>query len=205
MSSFPIRNPQTDHLITPANSVFIIIDYQPEQVNSVESMDRQRLVDNIGTVAKIAQCFNVPIILSTVRVQSDGLPGTIPSLSKLLQGVPSYDRTSINAWEDKQFYEAVIATGRKKLIMAALWSEACLTFPSLDAMREGFEVYPIVDAVGGPTKLSCQTALRRLQQAGAQLTSMVQLVCELQRDWNRENTVPCTIDLLEELGAFLEM
>ena len=205
MSSFPIRDPKTDHLLTPQNAALLIIDYQPLQVSSINSMDKSVLVRNIGVVAKMAKCYGLPVVLSTVRVQSAHMPGTIPSLSAILQDTPSYDRTSINAWEDKQFYDAIINTGRKKLLIAALWTEACLTFPTLDALKEGFEVYPIVDAVGGPSLLSHEIALERIQQAGAHLTSIVQVLCELQRDWNRTATVPCIQELLGEIGVFLKM
>ena len=122
-----------------------------------------------------------------------------------MSGVWSYDRTTINAWEDKEFYEAVKATNRRKLIMAALWTEACLTFPTLDALKEGYEVYPVVDAVGGTSKIAHETALRRVEQAGAQLTSLAQLACEVQRDWNRTDTVPDMVEILTEAGIFLKL
>ena len=98
------------------------------------------------------------------------------------------DRTTINAWEDAEFVNAVKATGRKKLLMAALWTEACLTFPTLDAIREGYEGYPIVDAVGGTSVEAHRAALDRMIQAGARPTSWVQVLCELQRDWSRKET-----------------
>ena len=103
-------------------------------------------------------------------------------MKELLKDLPSYDRTSINAWEDEEFYRAVQATGRKKLIMTALWTEACLTFPALDALQEDYEVYAVVDAVGGTSLEAHETALKRLEQAGTQLVSVNQLICELQRD-----------------------
>jgi nicotinamidase-related amidase len=98
------------------------------------------------------------------------------------------DRTTINAWEDVEFQRAVKATGRMKLVMTALWTEACLTFPTIDALREGFEIYPVVDAVGGTSVEAHRAALDRVEQAGAQPMSWVQLICELQRDWARTDT-----------------
>jgi nicotinamidase-related amidase len=97
-----------------------------------------------------------------------------------------YDRTSINAWEDKEFRDAVRALGRRKIIGCALWTEACLTFPALDMIDEGFEVYPVVDAVGGTSTAAHAAALSRIEQAGGHLTSWAQVICELQRDWNRD-------------------
>lgn len=114
---------------------------------------------------------------------------------ELLKGVPSYDRTTINAWEDVEFKQAVEATGRKKLIMSALWTEACLSFPALDALRDGYEVYAVADAVGGTSLTAHKMALKRIQQAGAKLISKTQLYCELQRDWARSETVPGFMDV----------
>src|SRR5258708_1605982 len=122
MASYPTRDQVTDQLLTPENSALIIIDYQPVQVTSVASMDRQALVTNIVSVAKAAKVFGLPIVLSTVNVQTGRNQTTIHQLQEVLVEVKSYDRTTINSWEDKEFVEAVKSTGRKKLIMTALWT-----------------------------------------------------------------------------------
>jgi nicotinamidase-related amidase len=188
MTSLPVRDAGTDHLLTPQNSALVIIDYQPVQVTSVASMDRRALVENIVSVAKAAMLYRLPIVLSTVNVKTGRNQPTIPQLSEVLGDIPSYDRTQINAWEDAEFLAAVKATRRKKLIMTALWTEACLTFPALDALRDGYEVYPVVDAVGGTSGEAHRAALERVTQAGAKPVSWVQLLCELQRDWARTET-----------------
>ncbi|MDR0954883.1 MAG: hydrolase [Rikenellaceae bacterium] len=205
MSSFPRRDPASDHLLTPDNAALLIIDYQPTQVDSINSMNRAQLIQNIVLVTKLAQNYQLPIVLSTVNVKTGRNKETIPALKSVLGDTPSYDRTSINAWEDQDFYDAVQATGRKKLLLTALWTEACLTFPTLDALREGFEIYPVVDAVGGTSLLAHETALARVAQAGAQLTSIAQIACELQRDWNRADTVPGFVGILKEAGIFLRL
>ncbi|SRR5216684_1817286 len=194
MTSQPIRDPVKDHLLTPQNSALIIIDYQPIQVTSVASMDRRTLVQNIVAVAKLAKLFHLPIVLSTVNAKT-GAP-TIHQLQDVLGGIEAFDRTTINSWEDMEFVKAVKATGRKKLIMTALWTEACLIFPSLDALREGYEVYPVVDAVGGTSLEAHQTALQRISQAGGKSVSWVQLACELQRDWARKDTAKAFAEIL---------
>jgi nicotinamidase-related amidase len=196
MSSEPLRDQIADHLLTPKNSALIMIDYQPTQVNSIHSMDRQQLVQNSIRIARIASTYGLPIVLSTVNVKSGRNQPTIPELIEVLPDTPQIDRTSINAWEDVEFKTAVEATGRKKLIMAALWTEACLSFPTLDALREGYDVYPVVDAVGGTSVEAHETALRRMVQAGAKPTSWVQLACELQRDWARTKTATPFADIL---------
>lgn len=201
MTSQPIRDPVSDRLLTPKNSALIIIDYQPVQVNSIASMDRQLLINNIVGLAKIGLAYGLPIVHSTVNVKTGLNKPPIPQLRKVLSGVETIDRTSINSWEDVEFVRAVKATGRKKLIMAALWTEACLAFPALDALGEGYEVYPVVDAVGGTSVEAHQAALQRITQAGGRPVSWVQVLCELQRDWVRKETVPAFMDIFIETGG----
>ncbi len=201
MSSEPIRDPINDDLLTSKNSALVIIDYQPVQVNSIASMDRQLLVNNIVGVAKIGVAYGLPIIHSTVNVKTGLNKPAIAQLRKVLEGTETYDRTSINAWEDEEFVKAVKVTGRNKLIVAALWTEACLTFPSLDALREGYQVYPVVDAVGGTSVEAHNTALRRIELAGGKPISWTQLLCELQRDWARQETVSAFLNLFIEIGG----
>ncbi|MBC7392105.1 MAG: hydrolase [Variovorax sp.] len=191
-----IRNPLTDQMLTPQNAALVIIDFQPVQVGSITSMDRRMLVANVSAVARTAKLYGLPIVLSTVNVETGRNQPTIHQIMEVLGDVRAIDRTSINAWEDEEFVAAVKATGRKKLIMVALWTEVCLVFPALDAMKAGFEVYPVVDAVGGTSEEAHRAGLQRLLQAGAQPTSWVQLSCELQRDWNREATVPGFADIV---------
>lgn len=200
MTSEAIRDPVDDHLLTPSNCSLIIIDYQPVQVSSIGSMDHRLLTDNIVRVARIGKTYGLPIVLSTVNVQTGKNQPTIGPLQDVLGGVAVLDRTTINAWEDVEFRAAVKATGRRKLVMTALWTEACLSFPALDALREGFEVYPVVDAVGGTSIEAHRAALRRIQQAGAQPVSVAQLICELQRDWSRHDTVKPFVDILFNSG-----
>lgn len=201
MTSETIRDPEKDHLLTPWNAALVIIDYQPVQVNSIASMDRQLLINNIVVTAKIALAYGLPIVHSTVNVKSGLNKPAIPQLRNVIGDLPTYDRSTINAWEDMEFRKAVEATGRKKIIMTALWTEACLTFPSLDALREGYEVYAVVDAVGGTSLAAHDAALRRIEQAGGKMISWTQLLCELQRDWARTDTVPAFMDLFIETGG----
>ena len=201
MTSETIRNPAQDHLLTPQNSAFIVIDYQPVQVNSIASMDRQLLINNIVGAAKAAVVYGLPVIHSTVNVQTGLNKPPIPQLRKVLGDYPTIDRTTINSWEDVEFRQAVEATGRRKLIMTALWTEACLTFPALDALAAGYEVYVVADAVGGTSLAAHEMALRRIEQAGGKLISTVQLFCELQRDWRRSDSVPAFIDLFVSTGG----
>lgn len=201
MASEPIRDPVKDDLLTSQNSALIVIDYQPVQVNSIASMDRQLLVNNIVGTAKAAVAYGLPVVHSTVNVKTGLNKPPIPQLRKVLDAFPTYDRTTINSWEDVEFRKAVEATGRRKLIMTALWTEACLTFPALDALKAGYEVYVVADAVGGTSVTAHEMALRRIEQAGGRMISVPQLFCELQRDWQRQETVPAFMNLFIETGG----
>ncbi|AWH45359.1 isochorismatase family protein [Stenotrophomonas sp. ZAC14A_NAIMI4_1] len=183
-----IRDPATDHLLTPQNAALLIIDFQPVQVASITSMERRELIANVVAVARAAKLYGLPIVLSTVNVATGLNTPTIHQLADVLGPIEAVDRTSINAWEDEDFVAAVKATGRRKLIMVALWTEVCLAFPALDALDEGFEVYPVVDAVGGTSVTAHRAGLERIVQAGARPITWIQLACELQRDWRREAT-----------------
>jgi nicotinamidase-related amidase len=196
MTSEPIRDPTSDFLLTPENCSLVVIDYQPRQMSSIGSMDPKLLLRNIITVARLAKTFGLPIVLSTVNVDLNGLPPTVPELREVLSDSVEIDRSQINAWEDVDFRQAVEATGRNKLILTALWTEVCLTFASLDAIRGGYEVYPVVDAVGGTSPESHRVGLKRIVQAGAQPISWVMLAGELQRDWARLATVPEFMDIV---------
>lgn len=195
MTSEPVRDPVTDHLLTPRNSALVVIDYQPSQLQAMTSMDQELLVDNIVSVARLARTFDLPVVLSTVNV-ANGQGHTLPELRAALPDAPEIDRSTMNAWEDIEFRRAVQATGRKKLIMTALWTEICLTFPTLDALRDGFEIYPVVDAVGGTSVEGHRAGLERILLAGARPISWVGLAGELQRDWARVDTLPDIVDIV---------
>jgi nicotinamidase-related amidase len=195
MTSEPIRDPFIDHLLTPANSALVVIDYQPLQLKVMTSMDRDVLVDNVVSVARLARTYDLPVVLSTVNA-ANGQGNTLPEIKAALPDTPEIDRTTMNAWEDVEFRRAVEATGRKKLIMTALWTEICLAFPTLDAMRDGFEIYPVVDAVGGTSPAAHRAGLERIVQAGARPISWVGLAGELQRDWGRADTVGELVDIV---------
>ena len=196
MTSQAIRDPLADHLITPQNSALIVIDYQQNQFRTVRSMDRDLLLENIVSTVKLAKLFGVPIVHSTVGVAAGRDESTVPEVAELLEDDPPIDRTAINSWEDADFVAAVRATGRRKLILCALWTEVCLAFPALDALREGYEVYPVVDAIAGTSLEAHRAGIERVVQAGAQPISWVSLACELQRDWARHETVPGIVEIV---------
>ena len=189
------RDPRADHLITPDNAALLVIDYQPSQVGVVRSMDHQLLLKNVVSTVKTAKAFGLPIVHSTINVAGGQKP-TVPELAALLEGNAPIDRTSINSWEDADFVAAVRSTERRKLIFCALWTEVCMAFPALDALREGFEVYSVVDAITGTSVEAHRAGLERVTLAGGQPVSWVSLACELQRDWARLETVPQVVQIV---------
>jgi nicotinamidase-related amidase len=178
----PVR--EQDSLLTPHNAVLALIDYQPEQYGGVGSMDRDELVLNVTLLGKLATSFKLPVVLTTVYVKH-GMTGTNQELRDALPGVEEIDRTTMNSWEDPDFHAAIKRTGRKKLILAGLWTEVCVAFPALDAIREGYDVYFVADAIGGVSTTAHEAAMQRMIQAGAHPITVLGLACELQRDWGR--------------------
>ena len=185
MTSNGFRDPVADHLLTPQNAALIVIDYQPSQIAAVRSMDQAALLKNITSTVKLAKIFGMPIVHSTVNVASGRSKTTVPELAELLTEIPPIDRTTINAWEDDRFLAAVRATVRRKLVLCALWTEMCMAFPALDALREGYDVYPVVDAIAGTSVEAHRAGLERVMQAGGQPITWVSFAGELQRDWAR--------------------
>ena len=152
MASLPVRDPVADHLLTPQNSALVVIDYQPSQFARVRSMDRDLLLENIVSTVKTAKAFDLPIGHSTINVATGRGRPTVPELVQLLENTPPIDRTTTNASQDADFVAAAHPTERRKLILCALWTEICMAFPAVDALREGYEVYPVVDAIGAPAR-----------------------------------------------------
>jgi len=196
MTSAPVRDPLSDHLITPENAAFLLIDYQPAQLAAVRSMDRDLMLKNAVSTLRTIKTFGVSVVHSTVNVASGRGKPTLPELAGLLEDDKPHDRTTVNSWEDIEFVQAVHATGRRKLIICALWTEICMAFTALDALREGYEVYPVVDAIGGTSEDAHRYGLERVVQAGAQPVTWVALAVELQRDWAREETVADVIEIV---------
>ena len=167
MTTQAIRNPKTDHLLTAENAALILIDFQPGLVDGTNSIRREALVNNVVALAKTAKLFEMPVILSTIAVEAGYQEPTIPELIEVLPNVTPIDRTAVNAWEQPEFRAAVEALGRRKLIIAGLWTEVCLVFPALDLLKEGYEVYAVSDASGGTSVDAHQRAMERVIQAGA--------------------------------------
>jgi nicotinamidase-related amidase len=188
-------------LLTPQNSAVIFIDHQPQMAFGVTSMDRQLLRSNVVALARSAKLFKVPTIVTAV--ESLSFSGYVwPELLHVLPGDP-IERSSMNSWDDKKFVAAVEKTGRKKLVIAALWTEVCLSMPALEAMAAGFEVYMVTDASGGTSKEAHDMAVMRMAQAGAVPVTWQQVLLEYQRDWAHKETYDGVLKIVREhSGAY---
>ncbi|APX32202.1 hydrolase [Brachybacterium sp. P6-10-X1] len=183
-----VRDPESDRLLTPQNCAVALIDYQPEQYRTVGSSTKERIDLNVLAVAKAATKYQVPVVLSTVGVDLGVNQPTAEAITSELPDVKEIDRTGVNAWEDPDFRAAIRATGRRKIVMAGLWTEVCLTFPTLDMRAEGFEVYPVTDAVGGISPESHRWAVERMTAAGATPITAIAFASELMRNWARPDS-----------------
>lgn len=184
-------------LLNPGNCVVVLIDHQPQMFFGVGSTDRQTIKNNVVGLAKAAKIFKVPTILTTVAAESFSGP-LIPELQAVFPDQKPIDRTSMNSWEDKNLVDAVKKTKRKKIVIAGLWTEVCVAFPAICAIKEGYDVYAVTDASGATTVEAHNMAIQRMVHVGVVPITWVQFLCELQRDWAREETYEPVMELAKE-------
>ena len=182
-------------MLTPQNSAIALIDYQPAMYQGVQSHDRLAIFNNVQVLAKAAKLFKIPTVLTTVA--KDTFSGEfMPEVAALFPNHDIIDRTSMNSWLSEGFRKAVAATGRKKFVICGLWTEACVTFPTLDMLREGYEIYVPADACGDLSIEAHNRSMDRLVQAGAVPITSWQYVFELQQDWARTETYEGVMEML---------
>ena len=182
-------------MLTPQNSAIALVDYQPAMYQGVQSHDRLTTLNNVQILAKAAKLFGIPTIISTIAQNTFSGP-FMPEIIKLFPDHKVLDRTSMNAWFDEGFRAAVLGTGRKKLVIAGLWTEACVLFATLDLLKEGFEIYVPADACGDISPEAHERSMERMIQAGAVPITSLQYVFELQQDWARSETYEGVMDIM---------
>jgi nicotinamidase-related amidase len=187
-------------LLTPDNCVLLLIDHQPFQVSGVQNIDPAQIINNVVGLAKGAKAFGVPTLLTTVLKDRGG--DLIKQLQDVFPEQKPIDRTFINTWEDQRVVDWVKRSARKKIVMAALWTEICLAFPVVHALGDGYEVYFVTDASGGVSVEAHNMGIQRMIQAGAVPLTWMVFVSELQRDWARVDTAQQVAqNLLEHAGG----
>jgi nicotinamidase-related amidase len=188
-------------MLTPDNCALVLIDFQPAMYQGVQSHDRLAVMHHVQTLARAAKVFGLPTVLTTVARDSFSGP-FMPTIVELFPDHEILDRTSINSWLDDAFRKAVEATGRKKIVIAGLWTSACVAFPTLDMLDEGYEIYVATDASGDTTPEAHERAVARLTQAGAVPVTAFQTVFELQQDWGRSETYDGVMDILHRHSPY---
>jgi nicotinamidase-related amidase len=197
-----MNNPKLE-VLTPHNSQLIIIDHQPQMAFGVQSIDRQALKNNVVGLAKAARAFGIPTVITTV--ESESFSGrTYPEILDVFPDHPILERTSMNSWDDQKVRDALAANGRKKIVVAGLWTEVCNTTFALCAMLEGgYEIYMVADASGGTSKEAHDFAMQRMVQAGVVPVTWQQVLLEWQRDWAHRDTYDAVMKIVtEHSGAY---
>ena len=194
-------------LLTPDNCVVAFIDHQPQMLFGTSYPDRESIINHTVAFAKAARVFDVPIVLSTVETQS--FSGNLwPQLQAVLRKHTPIERSSMNAWDDQNFVAAIKATGRKKIVLAGLWTETCIALPTIQALHDGYEIYVVEDCCGDVSQLAHDNAMKRVIQAGAKPVTSLSVMLELQRDWAQrdwaqKDTYDAVMDIVKtHYGAY---
>jgi nicotinamidase-related amidase len=199
MAAPQITHSGLDTLLTPEESVVVLVDHQAFQFANMHSHEPQVVVGNTIALAKTAKVFGVPTILTTVNEEAGGY--ILSGIQEVFPDQKPINRSSINAWQDPKLVEAVAKTGRRKLVIAGLWTEVCVAMPALQAQGEGYDVYVVTDASGGVSPEAHAMAVQRMMQAGIKPITWLAVLCEWQRDWARQETVPPLAKILSDHGG----
>lgn len=187
-------------LLTPDNCVVTLIDLQPQMLFGVGSHDRQSIINNNLILAKASRVFDVPVVLSSV--ESRGFSGlTWPQILAVFPDRTPIERTTMNSWDDRNFRAAVEATGRKKIVLAGLWTETCVALPTVQAIHDGYEVYVVEDCCGDVSGLAHENSMKRVIQAGARPVTALSVMLEWQRDWAHKETYDAVMDIVRTHGG----
>jgi nicotinamidase-related amidase len=189
-------------LLTPENCVLALIDYQPQMLFGVSNFDRQSIINNVEAIAKAGRIFDVAVVLSTVETKA--FSGNIwPQLRAIFPNQNIIERSSMNSWDDSKFVAAIEKTGRKKIVLAGLWTETCVALPTIQALHDGYEIYVIEDCCGDVNQLAHDNAMRRVVQAGAKPVTALSVMLEWQRDWAHKDTYDAVMDVVKtHFGAY---
>src|SRR5215510_11701269 len=200
----PLVVSPSSRLLTPDNCALLLVDHQPQVALAIRSIDLQLLINNAAGIAEAGRVYGVPTILSTVMAAQARNP-IFPEIQAEFPTQHPIDRTNMNAWEDPAFVAAVTATGRRKLVMAGLWTEVCLAQMTLSALDAGYEAYILVDVSGGVSPETHDRAVQRLTQAGAVPVTWLAVMSEWQRDWTRTKTLPGMFKIGKEHGGAIAL
>lgn len=198
----PLAKRSEKGLLTPDNCVVAFIDLQGQMLFGVTNFDRQTIINNNLVLAKAAQVFGVPVVLSTVETKAFS-GNTWPQMIAALPGIEPIERSSMNSWDDENFVAAIKKTGKKKIVLSGLWTETCVALPTIQAIHDGYEVYVVEDCCGDVSQLSHDNAMKRVIQAGAKPVTALSVMLEWQRDWAQRDTYDAVMDIVKtHCGAY---
>jgi nicotinamidase-related amidase len=189
-------------LLTPDNCVVTLIDFQPQMLFGVSNFDRQGIINNVVALSKATRVFDVPVVLSTVETK--GFSGNMwPQVQAVFPKQVPIERSSMNSWDDKNFVAAVEKSGRKKIVLAGLWTETCVALPTIQAIYDKYEVYVVEDCCGDVSQLAHDNAMKRVVQAGAKPVTALSVMLEWQRDWAEKDSYDAVMDIVKtHCGAY---
>src|SRR6201981_3817436 len=189
-------------LLTPDNCVVALIDHQPQMLFGTSNFDREAIINSTVALGKAARVFDVPVVLTTVETKA--FSGNLwPQIRAVFPGQEPIERSSMNSWDDKNFVAAIEKSGRKKIVLAGLWTEVCVAFPAVQAIHDGYEVYVVEDCCGDVSQLAHDNAMKRVIQAGAKPVTSLQVMLEFQRDWAEKDTYDAVMDIVQNhSGAY---
>ena len=189
-------------LLTPDNCVVAIIDLQPQMLFGVANFDRQSVINNNLVLTKAARVFEVPVVLSTVETKA--FSGNMwPQIQAVFPGQAPIERSTMNSWDDENFVAAIKKSGRKKIVLAGLWTETCVALPTVQAISDGYEVYVVEDCCGDVSELAHRNSMQRVVQAGAKPVTALSVMLEWQRDWAHKETYDAVMDIVKNhCGAY---
>src|SRR5205814_7720726 len=183
-------------LLTPDNCVVTLIDLQPQMLFGVANFDRQAVINNNIALSKAARVFNIPVVLSTVETKT--FSGNMwPQIQAVFPKQVPIERSTMNSWDDDNFVAAVKKSGRKKIVLAGLWTETCVALPTVQAIYDGYDVYVVEDGCGEVSQLSHDNAMKRVIQAGAKPVTALSVMLEWQRDWAANDTYDAVMDIVK--------
>ncbi|GMB10524.1 MAG: hydrolase [Candidatus Improbicoccus devescovinae] len=187
-------------LLDPSDVAICLIDHEPQMFFGVGSCCKEIIINSVVGLAKTAKIFDIPLILSTVTAKTFSGP-MVKKIQDLFPDTNPIDRTSLNAWEDENFKSAVEKTGKKKLLIAGLWTEVCVALPTLSAIEDGYKVYVIIDACGGVSKQAHKAAITRMVASGAKPITWLAAMLEMQRDWSNKETYDSIMQVVQQHGG----
>jgi nicotinamidase-related amidase len=189
-------------LLTPDNCVLALIDHQPQMLFGTSNFDRHGIINNTVAISKAARVFEVPVVLTTVETKS--FSGNMwPQIRAVFPGQEPIERSSMNSWDDKNFVAAIERSGRKKIVLAGLWTETCVALPTIQAIHDGYEIYVVEDCCGDVNQLSHEISMQRVIQAGAKPVTALSVMLEWQRDWAHRDTYDAVMDIVKtHFGAY---